>query len=138
MSENKAVGSSEWYWSVHASGLGKAQNRTPETWMLMMNLLMDLGRVRPWVIWQKPRKTTRPQLVFSGPTLLSHLALQACLAATKQDSFAICSYCDKQYSPLKRAPKAGQQNFCPECRASGVPVRMGQRSRAKRLRNKKG
>ncbi len=137
VSENKVVGSPEWWWSVQAGCLGQAANRTPETWMSLMNLLMDVGKVRPWIVWQKPRKVTRPQLVFAGPTLLSHLVLQLCLAATRQDAFAVCSYCNKQYSPLKRAPKAGQKNFCPECRASGVPVKIGQRSRAERFRNKK-
>jgi len=101
-------------------------------WTGLLNLLLELGRVRPWVIWQGSGSAARPQLMFSGPNLLSYLALQLSLTASKHDAFAVCSYCNKEYSPLRRAPKAGQRNFCPDCRANGVPVRIGQRLRKKK------
>ena len=67
------------------------------------------------MVWEGSRNSARPQLLFSGPNLLSYLALQLCLRASQHDALAVCSYCGRTYTPLGRAPKTGQE-FLP-----GVP-----------------
>lgn len=47
---------------------------------------------------------------------------------------SLCSSCEKPYAHI-RAPKAGQRNYCPGCRAAGVPVKIAQRNRRERLRS---
>jgi hypothetical protein len=103
-------------------------------WELLVNTLLGLGRVRPHLSWEGSGGKARPQLKLSGPNLLSYLGLQLCLTACKLDSFAMCSYCSQLYLPPLRAPKAGQKNFCPDCRKAGVPVRIAQRDRRERRR----
>jgi hypothetical protein len=85
----------------------------------LVNTLLGLGNVRPWIVW--PSGQGRPQLRDSGRSLLSVLALQLCLRAARIDAFVLCTHCQRQYLPPERAPKAGQRNFCPECRQKGVP-----------------
>ena len=131
---NPSPSTGEAAWKFMALFVRKGTDRDRAMWTRLLNVLLGLGRVRPWVLWEGPESDARPKVVFSGPNLLSHLAIQLCLVASKQDSFAICSYCNNHYSPQKRAPKAGQRNFCPDCRASGVPVRIAQRTRREKLR----
>jgi hypothetical protein len=121
-------------WASMAHFVGQGADRDRKMWMRFMNALLELGRVRPWLTWEGAGTSERPKLMFSGPDLLSYLALQLCLTATKHDALAVCSYCSRQYTPLQRAPKAGQRNFCPECRETGVPVRLAQRAQRERLR----
>jgi hypothetical protein len=123
-------------WAGMAHFVGKGSDRDRKMWTRLLNVLLELGRVRPWLLWERSAGA-RPELVFTGPSLLSYLALQLCLRASKHDGFAVCSYCHRQYAPAERAPKAGQRNFCPDCRARGVPIRMAQRSRRERLRGKR-
>jgi hypothetical protein len=125
-------GEKAWTSMVHYVGRGADRDR--KMWARLLNVLLELGRVRPWLIWEGAGNSARPKLVFSGPNLLSYLALQLCLRASKHDAFAVCSYCNQQYTPMGRAPKTGQRNFCPDCRAAGMPVRIAQRSRRERLR----
>jgi hypothetical protein len=120
-------------WSAAAHFIKKGEDRDREMWARLLNLLLQLGRARPFIKWEGSGTAAWPQLVFAAPRLLSYLAMQLCLVALKQDGFALCSSCSREYSP-KRAPKTGQRNFCPECRQAGVPVRMAQRARSKRLR----
>jgi hypothetical protein len=112
----------------------KGSDRDRKMWARFLNALLDLGRVRPWLVLEGAGSSARPKLVFSGPNLLSYLALQLSLSASKHDAFAVCSYCNRQYAPMGRAPKTGQRNFCPDCRAAGVPVRVAQQARRERLR----
>jgi|SRR5450432_621807 len=133
---NPSPSTGEAAWKFMALFVRKGKDRDRAMWTRLLNVLLGLGRVRPWVRWEGPESKARPRVVFSGPNLLSHLAIQLCLVASKQDSFAICSYCNNHYSPQKRAPKAGQRNFCPDCRESGVPVRIAQRARREKLREK--
>jgi hypothetical protein len=121
-------------WPAMAHFVGRGADRDRKMWARFLNVLLELGRVRPWVIWEGTGSSARPKLVFSGPNLLSYLALQLCLRASKHDAFAVCSYCNRQYAPIGRAPKTGQRNFCPDCREAGMPVRVAQRSRRERLR----
>lgn len=119
-------------WKVMASVISRGENRDRAMWARLLNALLVLGRVRPWIVMDARGVSTRPRLTFTGPNLLSYLALQLCLMASKHDAFAVCSFCNKDYSPTLRAPKAGQRNFCPDCRKSGVPGRIAQRNRRER------
>src|SRR5229473_6046791 len=101
----------------------KRGSRDRVMWLRLLNCLLALGQVRPWMMWDGPAMETGPTLVFSGPNLLSYLALQVCLIAAKQDGFAVCSYCQRQYMPL-RAPKSGQRAYCKECRDKGISARV--------------
>lgn len=86
-----------------------------------LNSLLKLGRVRPWLNWPAGRNV--PHLIFNSPGLFAHLALQLCLRVTKREAFVICHHCHNEFTPLERAPKAGQRSFCPECRKAGEPKR---------------
>lgn len=50
-----------------------------------------------------------------------------------------CSGCQREYSESERhkAPKRGQRNFCPECRANRVPQRFAEREYRMREKQKK-
>jgi|ERR1035437_3296697 hypothetical protein len=102
----------------------KGADRDPKMWARLLNVLLELGRVRPWLVWEGDGSSARPNLVFSGPNLLSYLALQLCLRASKHDAFAVCCYCNRQYTPSERAPKAGQRNFC-QGRGHGIYYKPG-------------
>jgi hypothetical protein len=120
-------------WAARAYFVSNRKHRHRVMWLGLLNCLLELGRVRPWLLWDGSATENLPHLVFSGPNLLSYLSIQVCLSAAKQDSFAMCTYCQMQYTP-KRAPKVGQRNYCPECRKEGIPVRMAQRARLARKR----
>jgi hypothetical protein len=120
-------------WSAAAHFIRKGEDRDRDMWARLLNVLLELGRARPFIKWQGSSDSMRPGMVFAAPRLLSYLAMQLCLVALSQNGFVLCSTCANQYSPL-RAPKAGQRNYCPECRTAGVPDRMAQRARRERLR----
>jgi hypothetical protein len=120
-------------WRAAAAFVRRGQERNREMWTRLLNALIEFGRTRPSIIWDGTGNTAKPRMVFSGPYLLSYLTLQLCLTAMKQDAFVVCSYCRQEYSSI-RAPKAGQRNFCPDCRKTGVPVRVAQRTHRERLR----
>ena len=126
--------SGEEAWLAMTHYVRKGADRDRKMWARLLNVLLELGRVRPWLVWEGDGSSARPSLVFSGPNLLSYLALQLCLRASKHDAFSVCCYCNSQYTPSERAPKAGQRNFCQDCRKRGVPVRLAQRSRRERSR----
>jgi hypothetical protein len=132
LSPNSLSGEEAWLAMVHF--VRKGADRDRKMWARLLNVLLELGRARPWLVWEGDGSYARPNLVFSGPNLLSYLALQLCLRASKYDAFAVCGYCHQEYTPMRRAPKTGQRNFCPDCRDRGVPVRLAQRSRRERLR----
>ena len=126
----------EGYWTLLTHGAWNKVQLGYPLWVEFLNSLLDIGRVRPWVILDGAAHRERPRMVFAGPNLLSYLALQVCLRASKLDAFVVCSYCNKEYMP-KRAPKAGQRNYCVDCRNSGVPIRIAQRDRRMRAREQK-
>lgn len=130
--------SGETDWSARAHYIrirGGVFNDGHAMWLGLLNALLSLGRVRPWMLPTKDISgRSRPQLVFNGPNLLSYLSLQVCLVVARQSEFALCSHCQMQYTSA-RAPKSGQRNYCPECRDRGVPWREAQRDRRNRLRN---
>jgi hypothetical protein len=120
-------------WAARTYFVSNDKHRHRKMRLGLLNCLLELGRVRPWLLWDGSATEILPRLVFSGPSLLSYLALQVCLIAANQDAFAVCSHCQTQYTS-KRAPKVGQRNYCPECRNKGIPVRMAQRARLARTR----
>src|ERR1700733_700625 len=122
----------DWKWRT-CGFVGKGKDRSRAMWLGLLNCLLEVGQTRPWLSWKGSAAESLPHLVFSSPNLLSYMALQVCLISAKQGAFAVCSFCQKQYTP-NRAPKSGQRNYCPDCRDAGVPVRIAQRDRLARLR----
>jgi hypothetical protein len=120
-------------WSSMAYFVRRGFDRNKAMWTRLVNTVLALGRVRPWLQWDDA-----PRLVFTGPNLLSYVAMQLCLRFSDKDSFAVCSYCGRQYEPGQRSPKAGQRSFCHECRRDGAPVRLAQRDYRQRLRERSG
>ena len=98
-----------------------------------LNTLLALGEVRPWVQW--PDTTNQPSLVYNSPGLLPHLTLQLCLRVLRRETFVLCCHCSGEFAPVKRAPKAGQRSFCPECRQAKVPQRYAKQDYRNRERN---
>ncbi len=107
--------------------------------------------------------TLRPQLFYEGdPKLKEGYSVQlvgenyaaigsplfACLASQMMSvllgrGIALCSGCGKIYSPRRRKPKRGQNNYCPDCgrtvalRHAQEKFRMKQKSRGK-VKDKEG
>jgi hypothetical protein len=101
----------------------------------LLNTLLGLGRVRPWMSWSGAQpEGPRPQFTLTSRALLSHLALQLCLRIAKVEAFVWCFHCGRTYLPRVRAPKAGQRNFCPTCRAQGWPKHYSHRDFRRRKR----
>ena len=119
-------------WSAMTFFIREGEHRDRKAWINLLNGLLQLGRTRPYVVWGERETVDRPRMLFGGPRLLSYLALQLSLAALRLGTFATCSFCSRQYSP-QRAPKAGQRNYCAECRGGGKPALMAQRDRRRRL-----
>ena len=122
-----------WLSLAHFAGKPSQQNRT----MLghLVNTLLGLGAVRPWFTWSEAsRRGARPEMKYSSRSLLSQVALQLGLRLAKVDSFLMCIHCHQPYSPVVRAPKAGQRNFCQDCRSAGVPKRYALRDFRQRQR----
>jgi len=120
-------------WILISAFLRAGEHRDRDAWSRLLNVLLDLGRARPLVVWRAGAEPNLPQIVFSGGRLMAYLALQLSLMALKQEGFAICSFCRKQYS-LKRAPKTGQRNYCQDCRGAGVPDKLAHRASRERAR----
>lgn len=109
-------------WLSLAHFAGKPSERSRATFSHLVNTLPGLGAARPWFTRSEVlRRATRPEIRSSSQSLLSQLALQLCLRLAKVDRFLVCVHCQKPYSPVVRAPKFGQRNFCPECRRAGIP-----------------
>lgn len=101
----------------------------------LVNEWLVLGNVRPSMRWQSRSVDVR----LAGPNLFSVIALQLAFAVAGAEGLVVCSGCGAAYAPTtanrKRRPKAGQNNYCPRCRKSGVPERNAQRaSRARRAK----
>jgi hypothetical protein len=127
--------SDEANWLALAHFVAKGSQQTRVMFAHLVNTLLGLGCVRPWFTWSDgARKVIRPQIAHSGRSLLSQLALQLCLRLAKVDALLVCVHCQQPYSPVVRAPKAGQRNFCPECRTKGVPQNYALKDFRKRRR----
>lgn len=127
--------SDEEHWLALAHFAGKESQRTPMMLASLLNTLLGLGRVRPWLSWSTEQGRGTPiQLTYSSDSFLSYLALQLCLRIAKVDAFAPCFHCGRTYLPEGRAPKAGQRNFCPECRSKDMPNYYSHRDYRRRKR----
>jgi hypothetical protein len=96
-------------------------HETRSLFIRLLNTLLGMAMVRPWIVWPDISKPNRPQVLYSGRSLLSTLALQLCLRVAKIPSSVLCFHCQKSYPTRKRAPKIGQRNFCPACRKKRIP-----------------
>jgi len=91
---------------------------------MLVNEWLWLGDVRPALLWEKD--VSALQLNFGSPytgSLFGALGIELMLAVSGQGDFATCSGCGQPYLRAKRRPKSGQENYCLECHARGVPVR---------------
>ena len=114
--------SDEENWVALTHFAAKKQEHNPAMVALLLNTLLGLGRVRPWITWPDPRLGGGgPQFTYAGGSLLSSLALQLCLLMAKVEAWAVCFHCHKFYRPPGRAPKTGQRTFCLGCREKGMP-----------------
>jgi len=105
----------------------------------VLNEWLRLGSVRPVMEWRPSRKHERPAIRFGGSSgLFGALALQLALAIGKLDGLALCVHCRAEYMPAARSPKAGQRNFCPDCRKAGIPNRYSLRDWRERNRRTTG
>lgn len=123
------------FWIATAHYVAKGSNRNRKCHVRLLNTLLALGRVRPWVLW--PANSGRARVVYSSPRLVSYLALQLCLKIGGLNAFVTCHHCRKEYTPPQRAPKAGQRNFCPECRDLRIPKTYALRDYRERKRSKR-
>src|SRR5438876_7915143 len=57
-------------WTAMAFFVRKGSDRDRKLWARFLNALLELGRVRPWLIWEGAGSSARPKLVFSGANLL--------------------------------------------------------------------
>lgn len=98
--------------------------------------MLGWGAPRIMAVWPKGLGS-RPTLEIAPGGLYAAIALQVCLRAGRNDHWAKCSNCGVVYTPRHRKPKAGQRAFCPECRASGAPVRLARQDYLERKRHGK-
>jgi hypothetical protein len=76
-----------------------------------VNTLLGLGCVRPWMTWRAEGHPKNHLFEPVAPVSTSQSSFALRLA--KIDAFLVYIHCQKPYSPVVRAPKAGQRNFCP-------------------------
>lgn len=101
-------------------------------------------------LWLIPRFGIVPSLAWDESSDFASLGfspLDPCLITTLarrvlgrfMSPLHHCSGCQREYSEgdRYRAPKQGQRNFCPECRANRVPQRFAEREYRLRLKEKK-
>ncbi len=122
-------------WLALAHFVAKDSQQNKAMFGHLVNTLLGLGCVRPWMTWPAEG---RPEITYSSRSLLSQLALQLCLRLAKIDAFLVCTHCQKPYSRVVRAPKAGQRNFCPDCRKLRVPKAYALKDFQQRQRQAKG
>lgn len=69
---------------------------------------------------------------------LGAIAMELAALVVDRDWAPVCSGCSRPYARAGRAVKRGQRNFCDSCKEAGVPLRLAQRDRRGRLREKEG
>jgi hypothetical protein len=88
----------------------------------LVDTWLDWAQIRPSFSWGD-----HGALVNYYPVgLFGALAMQLATRIGRVSPTAICSFCSNEYEPT-RAPKHGQRNFCPNCRAQGVPNMLAKR-----------
>jgi len=118
--EPPALGDAEVWESVHRRPPSDPASARVEL-SAGVNALVQLGQVR---VWSAP---TPPYVRVGGHDLFGALALQLLLATSKSAGWATCSNCARPYAPTRR-PQSGRLNYCPLCRAAGVPNRVAARN----------
>ena len=119
----------EWEWHG-TQGIGLAQyvsGRCISDWL-------DISGVSLGLVWWEKSK---PMLRLMEGGLFGAIGIALAMKAARSDGLAICSGCSTAYTP-SRAPRSGQRNYCPDCRASGVPQRDATRAMRARRANKTG
>jgi hypothetical protein len=90
---------------------------------------LGMGDVGFHVTWRNEKSSLR----FGGTNLFGALALQLALVSTGVGALIICSECKLPYNP-ERMPRAGELNYCFDCREAGIDARNRQRARRSRRR----
>ena len=94
-----------------------------------------------WLQWADVRSALRwesaeePVVLQSPIGVFGALALQMVSRVGRLPPTAVCSGCGLRYERLKRAPKEGQRNFCPDCRST-APSRLAKRDQRQREKDR--
>jgi hypothetical protein len=91
---------------------------------------VETGDVRPGFGTHWPRW---PTMELRGNGLVGALAMRLLLAVVQADHFVTCSACGTAFMP-RRWPREGERRFCESCAEAGVPQRLAQRDRRRRMR----
>jgi len=81
---------------------------------LAVDSWLDLGRVRPTLIWDSTGFRVDLAVGSSNNRLFGALALHLAYAVAGQVGVATCSACGKVYTPVRR-PSSGRRCFCTAC-----------------------
>lgn len=105
--------------------------------------ILDIANIRPVVRWSvekgfwigigSPEKT-RADGSQTPCGLFVAIATHLAVSLSRSDGLATCSGCGLPYSLADGRPRTGANQFCAECRATGVPEKIRQRRRRARAR----
>ena len=71
---------------------------------------------------------------WEGTTLFGALGVQLMMAISRSEGLAFCSFCQRPYSPSRQIDP-DRHNYCPSCRAAGIPSTIASRKYRKTLRD---
>lgn len=99
----------------------------------VVNEFLYFSGVRPRFRWGFNREAAISML---AGTMLGALAVKLALAIQDTGGLAVCSEaeCGKLYAPTMR-PRPNVDNYCPRCRALGIPLRNAKRRERERARS---
>ena len=124
----RALGETEQGFAMlEALNPGTARTDLPlQRWLLQhhLNTWLQLAAVQPRVEWHDPHAL---HLRLDAHGVFGALAVQLVTAIGRVEGVALCSGCGRSYSP-SRTSAAGRRNYCPDCRAAGVPARHAARA----------
>src|SRR6516162_114155 len=86
-------------------------HETQSLFIRLLNTLMGMAMVRPWIVWPDISKPSRPQVIYSGRSLLSTLALQLCLRVAKIPSSVLCFTAKSHTEPGNERPRSASGIF---------------------------
>jgi hypothetical protein len=87
-----------------------------------VNWLLTLGRIRLELgitAWSRQQTDWKLEVSYSG--LIGGVAYRLLLMVVGESRLYSCTGCAQPYIRLKRAPRPGQDNFCDDCQADGIP-----------------
>jgi hypothetical protein len=79
------------------------------TWLRVTNVGLRLGIVQ----WSRTRSNWKMEIDYDG--LLGALAYHTLAVIVGEDTLYVCDGCGHPYLRYARAPRPGQENFCPDC-----------------------